>query len=416
MIQMQADETRPAFKIVSFFTPDNEYADHAAKLVASLDRFGLDYEIDAIASQGPWEFNCALKPRFILEKWIASDVPIVWIDADATIEAIPSLFNEIDADFAIHKWQGWQFGSGTIYFAKTPLAARLLDQWVRRCEADPATWDQTHLQSAWCDIASQAPLRTAWLPRSYLQIFDASQDGAPVVKHWQASRKPKREGRTTGLPQLEHTAAGIDARRGDQPWRTAEEAFWISEGTAHIKPEIGFDYPEAFDIGGALRQAIGGLFPVLEIGCGVGRVAALFQPQDYLGVDVNPNALIQARAALPQHNLRIYDDGLEYPTAPTAFFYTVLLHVADAVLKPLLAQAVKGRKRFIIAEIMDERWRRPGNPPVFNRNPEDYILVMQELGFKLTAVQKHAYARYDKEPWNVGRDSRLTFLTFDAQA
>ena len=69
----------------------------------------------------------------------------------------------------------------------------------------------------------------------------------------------------------------------------------------------------------------------------------------------------------------------------------------------------------ILAEVMDCRWRRDGNPPVFNRSPEDYILAMQALGFKLKAAEKHPYERYDREPWNVGRDSRMTFLCFDAE-
>ncbi|MBB3018717.1 SAM-dependent methyltransferase [Microvirga lupini] len=402
------------YKVVSFFTADNEYAAHSARLRETLERFAVPHNLVSIESAGPWEHTCAWKSRFLREQWEASEVPIVWIDADATVEAPPTLFNTIDSDFAVHKWDGWQFGSGTLYFGKTEAAKALLDQWLVRCEADPATWDQTHLQSAWCDISAQQELRTYWLPRSYLQIFDAKADEPAVIKHWQASRKPKAEGRTTGLPQLSHTLKGIEDRRNNRLWRTPEEAFWISQGTAHIKPELGFDFPEGFDVGEALHQAIAGQYPVLEVGCGVGRVASCFTPEQYVGVDVNPNALRQARASLPQHSFRIFDDGFEYPPAPTAMIYTVLLHVSDDALPPLLEQAVKGRQRFIIAEVMDTRWRREGNPPVFNRNPEDYILMMQDLGFRFVAVQKHAYERYDQEPWNVGRDSRITFLTFEA--
>lgn len=406
---------RKPFCVVSYFTEDNEYAEHARRLRGTLERFAIPHELQPVRSAGAWEHDCARKARFIRECWEKSDVPTVWIDADATVEAEPTLFGEIDADFAVHKWDGWQFGSGTLYFGKTEAAKALLDQWVVRCDADPATWDQVHLQSAWCDISACRTLRTYWLPRSYLQIFDSASHEPAVIKHWQASRKPKTEGRTTGLAQLQHTSKGIEDRRNDRLWRTPEEAFWISQGTRHIKPELGFDFPEGFDVGAALQDAIAGHYPVLEIGCGVGRVASRFAPAHYIGVDVNPNALLQARTALPAHNLRIFDDGHEYPAAPTAMLYTVLLHVSDEALPALLAQAVKGRERFVIAEIMDTRWRRDGDPPVFNRDPEDYILMMQALGFRLVGARKHAYERYDKEPWNVGRDSRLTILTFAAE-
>ncbi|MTW18851.1 hypothetical protein GJ689_21875 [Rhodoplanes serenus] len=406
-----AQAAKPKFLVVSFFTKHNEYAEHAARLTASLAAHGIASRIEPIDNGGAWEHVCAAKARFVLDCWHGSDVPVVWLDADATVEAYPALFDQIESDFAVHRWDGWQFGSGTLYFGKSPAALALLQQWVLRCEADPITWDQVHLQSAWCDIAAPSGLTTHWLPRSYLQIFDQPEEGQPIIKHWQASRASKADGRAVG-GQFRLTERGIAARRTGSPWRTPEEAFWIAQGTAHIKPELGYDFPEGFDVGAVLRSAIDGHFPVLEIGCGVGRIASLFTPDEYLGVDVNPNAIARARASLPAHRLRIIDDGYAYPDAPSALLYTVLLHVSDEALPPLLTEAVVGRERFVISEVMDSRWRREGDPPVFNRNPETYILMMQDLGFTLSYADKSAYERYDKEPWNVGRDSRLTTLAF----
>jgi SAM-dependent methyltransferase len=402
------------FKVVSFFTEDNEYARHACRLERTLKAFDLNYQLQPVRSFGLWEVDCAFKARFLLQQWEASDAPIVWLDADATVEAKPWLFGRIDTDFAVHKWDGWQFGSGTLYFGKSELARRLLDQWVSRCDADPATWDQTHLQSAWCDVAASGPLRTVFLPRPYLHIFDRPANEPPVIKHWQASRKLKAEGRTTGQPQPAITAVGIEKRRRNQLWRTPEEAFWIREGTAHIIPNVGYEFPEGFDVGAALHRAIGEHLPVVEIGCGVGRIASLFGAHHYIGVDINPLALQQACAALERHIFRIAEDGHAYPEGPTALLYTVLLHVSDDALPSFLAQVAQGRDRIVIAEVMDARWRRDGDPPVFNRDPEEYILGMAALGFRLANAEKHAYARYDHPPWNVGRDSRLTILAFEA--
>lgn len=403
------------FKIISFYTSNNEYAEHAARLVETLDRFGLESNVVPVDLSGSWELNCATKARFVQREWESSDVPIVWLDADATVEEYPQLFEEIVADFAIHRWDGWQFGSGTIFFNKTLSAKRLIDQWVYRCEADPLTWDQVHLQSAWCDISAVDPLTTAWLPRSYLQIFNKPAQEAPVIKHWQASRALKADGRAVGAVQFGLTDEGLRQRHNCELWRTPEEAFWILEGTKHIKPERGHEYPEGFDVGAILRTAIGDSFPVLEIGCGVGRIARLFQPEEYLGVDVNPSAIRQARSALSNHNIRLIDNGMKYPDAACALFYTVLLHVSDTSLPSILSNVLAFDK-VVIAEVMDTRWRREGDPPVFNRDPEQYILLMQAHGYQLTNVSKTPYLRYDKPPFNIGKDSRLTALSFERRS
>lgn len=408
-----AQKTRP-YKIISFYTPNSHYAVHVQDLKASLDRFSIPYEIYLCEGKTTWEHICAYKATFIYEKWKESNCPVVWLDCDATVEKAPVLFGEINADFAVHKWEGWRFASGTIYFDKTPVAEKLLQQWILRCEADPTTWDQVLLQSAWCDIACDTELKTYWLPRSYLQIFDGVTEEEPVIRHWQASRQSRREGHMTDAAfASDPTPFGIEIRRPNKPWRTVEESFWIQEGVKNIKPETGHEYPEGNYVEEALRKAIGLDYPVLEVGCGVGRIASLFKPREYIGVDINPCALVAARQALPNHVFHLTDKGLLLPKSKSAFFYTVLLHVPDEDLGEAFAGLSQDCRRVVIAEVMDSRWRREGNPPVFNRDPETYILEMQRQGFVFVDCQKYPYERYDREPWNIGHDSRLTILTFE---
>lgn len=183
----------------------------------------------------------------------------------------------------------------------------------------------------------------------------------------------------------------------------------------HMVPAAGFAFPEGFDLGAALAHAIDGHFPVLEIGCGAGRIASLFD-DGYIGVDDNPHSIAQARTALPGQKFRLHDKGDQYPEAATALFYTALLHVSDEALGSLLVNAVRGRKRVVIAELMDVRWRDEGSSPAFNRDPEFYIFLMQELGFKLVHYAKPEAAQYSHAPWNIGRDSRITFLAFEKVA
>jgi len=341
----------------------------------------------------------------------------VWIDVDATVEADPILFKCLQADFAIHKnaWSveerrlGWEFCSGTLYFGKSDRTQRLLEQWILRSEADPETWDQVHLHSAWCDVNAISPLQTAWLPRPYLQINGGWEAEPAVIRHWQASRKKNDQ----KLSYFVLNESGKKVRQHNQIWRTPEEAFWIEEGPAHIKPETGQSFPEGFDVERALREAIDGRFPLLEVGCGVGRIASLFKPGEYLGVDVSPKAVSIARKNLCSHSFKLIDFGYRLPACRSVLFYTVLLHIDDEQVGIEMQRAAEVGARVLIAEIMDRRWRRSGNPPVYNRDPEEYIAKMEAVGFRLASYQKRDYERYARDQSGSARDTRMTILAFD---
>jgi SAM-dependent methyltransferase len=182
--------------VISFYTRGTPYEDEARTLRASCETLGLEHHICGVRPRGSWERNCAHKPRFIRETADALDRPVLWADADAVLRAAPVLLGGGEADFAVHKAHGWQFASGTVYFNRTRAARALLDRWVELCEANPGTWDQVHLDTAWEQIAARHPLRTCWLPQTYTKIFDLAPDARlrgqpPVIEHFQASRRLK---------------------------------------------------------------------------------------------------------------------------------------------------------------------------------------------------------------------------------
>lgn len=404
--------SEPVF--ICFYTRNTAYEGLAQRLRLSLEKYGLDYKIVAVDTMGSWEHNCAYKARFVREQWGELGRPVVWLDADATVESDPVLLRRCGADFAVSKTHGWEFGSGTVFFGATPAAGRLLDRWVLRCEADPLLWDQMHLDAAWADIASEEALITQWLPKSYLYIFDHERDVAPVITHWQASRTEKAVVSGGIVRPKPHIPFDLQvARRFSRYERSPEALFWAEEGVAHIKPEIGMEHPEGFDVPAAMRILAGDRLPVVEIGCGVGRLAPGFAPSEYIGADINPHALLVARNAVPTHNFRLITEELEYPRGGTVLFYTVMLHVSDDKFLETLKKATDAADRVIIAEIMDSRWRRGGNPPVFNRETEDYIFSMQLFGFRLASHLRVPYARYDTPEWWNRRDTRLAMLVFD---
>lgn len=54
--------------VISFATP--EYEEHTARLVASLERFGLGHHVVRAESRGSWVHNCNLKPEFVARELV----------------------------------------------------------------------------------------------------------------------------------------------------------------------------------------------------------------------------------------------------------------------------------------------------------------------------------------------------------
>lgn len=177
---------------VSAFT--TEYADEAAQLKASADRFSIKTDVKAMASAGSWVKNCGLKAHVISGVIQQAKTPIVWLDADARVAQYPALFDNLHerADFAAH-WLRDELLSGTLFFNDTAPARKLVDEWTKACAASPGEWDQKVLQRI-----LTTGLRIERLPAEYCWIEggrrpDISEQcygrREPVIVQTQASRR-----------------------------------------------------------------------------------------------------------------------------------------------------------------------------------------------------------------------------------
>ena len=142
-------------------------------------------------------------------------------------------------------------------------------------------------------------------------------------------------------------------------------------------PEIGLDK--------ALNMACKGY--VFEFGCGDGRLSPIFNSLMYYGYDINEHALKQAKINNPRHKY-----VSEWHEATTVLAYTVLLHIPDSEIQAII-EKMKGYQRIVIGEITGRKWRRCGNPPVFNREISEYI----EMIGKVPSIIKVPYPRYKCE-------------------
>lgn len=203
------------------------------------------------------------------------------------------------------------------------------------------------------------------------------------------------------------------------------DAYWRGpRGLVHQTPPGS--RPEGFDVSGYLWRSFF-LDPyietVLEFGCGTGRLAGMFLHATdclYTGVDVSDLAIAKARERFADRKDRF--SVVEYGKAPDSdfdagFSYTVFLHVRDEDLGSIV-EAVSSavRHRFVVGEILGRAWRIPGqaDPPVFNRERQEYVDVFERFGWSFRELRAVPYRHYaGKAPG--GGDEVVSFLVFDRE-
>ena len=190
--------------IISYYTEQTNYEKRAENLLQSIKDIGeLPYCLVGLEDSGSWEVNCSRKAQFILDTLEQAKRSVLWVDADAMIHQAPSIDNEFD--FAVHRFDGWEFASGTLFFNYTPASIELLKCWIRLCEEKPLIWDQMLLDEAWCLTSEKCSLATHWLPEDYTFIFDRKRDKLlermPIIEHFQESRKLTKRRKKPLIPE-----------------------------------------------------------------------------------------------------------------------------------------------------------------------------------------------------------------------
>jgi SAM-dependent methyltransferase len=183
--------------------------------------------------------------------------------------------------------------------------------------------------------------------------------------------------------------------------------FWRHAQLFHINPGVNNEFPEGWDV----REQLGEIFGdrhVSDVGCGYGRLCTAFRPDRYVGYDLNPAAVEAAQHQHPEYRFMLMQDPYDYAADDAALLYTVLLHVHDDDIEAVVKRLCDRVNFVVVAEIMLRSWRgsdalRPKEaPPVFNRNPEEYVAMFAKHGFDIDDVVIAPYKRYP--------DTHLTFL------
>jgi hypothetical protein len=179
------------FVVISYYTEDTIYAEQIKRLIASLEKFELDYYIEGIPSLGSWKDATDYKATFILRALTRVKAPVVFIDADGEVVQYPQLFenlNNIDiAAFYSHINHLW---SGTLYLNNCDKVRYLIENWIEANKINKVLFEQRILQSM---IAQNKTIKLYKLPISYCQIYDHKfKSKFPVIVQHQASRITKK--------------------------------------------------------------------------------------------------------------------------------------------------------------------------------------------------------------------------------
>lgn len=157
--------------------------------------------------------------------------------------------------------------------------------------------------------------------------------------------------------------------------------FWQGQrGLDNLKPKrIGDKWESSVEFVARLA----GEGTVVEVGCGTGRFARGFTTDQYIGVDINKDAIDISRKENPEYQFEILKEYSEIPKRDVMLLHSVCLHVPDEEIENLFAQATK---RIVLAETMGRRTPRTGAPKEnlafhYARTADEYAKILK--GWKL---------------------------------
>jgi hypothetical protein len=195
MNEIYEKQTGRPWLVVSFFTEANGYKPDAVKMMASCERFGLDYYVLNIKGEGSWLANVRYKPAF-MQQMLAQHQGknLVWIDVDGVVQQYPQLLDDLagameykDFIIGVHYFRKRELLTNTVFLRNCDQTMQLMAAWINLVKAMPGVWEQKILQL----LLSQHPeWKVFLLPAGYSQIFDLMRyEGKPVIEHFQASRR-----------------------------------------------------------------------------------------------------------------------------------------------------------------------------------------------------------------------------------
>ncbi|MCK9557571.1 MAG: hypothetical protein M0R50_05970 [Candidatus Cloacimonetes bacterium] len=187
--------------IVTAYTTTSHLGDYykrcVTRLIRSCIKFDLSHLVLPLEKQDGWDAGCATKIVVLQQLLTKLNRPLLWLDADAEIFQYPSIFENIDCDFALASVCG-HWLTGTLYF--TPQASSFIELWKQR--TGPVV-DEVALLQLYRSTLKNRP-RMVMLPDSYNITIYKSYDTSNVVigHHMRPDVAPTRGVEANPIPEL----------------------------------------------------------------------------------------------------------------------------------------------------------------------------------------------------------------------
>ena len=180
-------------QIVGYYTP--KYKEEAEGLQRSLEKLGLDGDIQEVPDLGSWQANTRYKASF-LRSMLDKYHRILYVDVDARFRSIPTDIVDYNCDISVRfedfPWITRECLSGTIYMESNERTKRLCEWWINENGNKEDGLEQWNLGTG-IDSNVIEGLRFKMLPPEYVFIFDHMKkkypNTVPVIEHFQASRR-----------------------------------------------------------------------------------------------------------------------------------------------------------------------------------------------------------------------------------
>jgi hypothetical protein len=164
----------PPYTVVSFFTPNWEYPQHALNLIGMCNVLNTPHYIKERPTTGNWRKNCRYKPSVIREALGATNGPVLWLDVDNKLIDQP----KVDLTKDIMLVNDRYIQAYIIFFNNTPAALNFLDKWDELLLSWPSNGDHTVLQKLIANGGLDG-MNVGFFPKEYTLKSDAKI--APVV-------------------------------------------------------------------------------------------------------------------------------------------------------------------------------------------------------------------------------------------
>lgn len=151
--------------IISFYTNDWEYPQHADRLRKECETLGVEHLIIEKPSTTDYIKNTAIKPFFILETLNDVKRPVFWVDVDALLLqklVEPTEQCDIAACRYFNKNVNRDWAVATLWFNYTPAAIEFLTKW---CALTANGTDEAAFDAAWKQ--NQSTVVICELPETY---------------------------------------------------------------------------------------------------------------------------------------------------------------------------------------------------------------------------------------------------------